>query len=310
MLPRLEIRHLAMLVAVAEAPSMAVAAELLGLTQSALSHRLQEAERRLGTALFLRQRKRLILTPAGERLLLSARRVLEGLARTESDIAQIAAAGVTAVVRLGQAIYADLPWYAPFYAWAAERLPDLQLEVAADACERPLELLAEGALDLALVAGGVWRPGIRRQELFTDSLVAVMPPGHRWAAQPCVTPLDLSQEVFFSYGFVVQPGFENERFMRPANLFPRRVVKVGRPEAILELVAAGHGITILAAWAVEPWRRAGRVATRPLGESGLPLTWFAATREGDEAEAPGPRLAQALYRWCAESGGFNPSPAT
>lgn len=308
MQPRLEVRHLVMLIAVAEAPSMAAAAELLGLTQSALSHRLQEAERRLGAALFLRQRKRLVLTPAGERLLLSARRVVAGLARAESDIAQIAAAGVTAVARLGQAIYAALPWYAPFHAWASERLPDLQIEVASDACERPLELLAEGALDLALVAGGVWRPGVRKEALFTDALVAVVPPEHPWTKQRFVTPQDLSREVFLSYGFVVQPGFENERFMQPANLFPRRIIKVGRPEAILELVAAGRGVTVLTAWAVAPWVAAGRLAARPLGKEGLPLEWFAATRESDDAKAPGPRLARALRYWCEETGGFNPMP--
>ena len=40
--PRLEMRHLAMLITVADAPSMAQAAAVLGLTQSALTHRLRE----------------------------------------------------------------------------------------------------------------------------------------------------------------------------------------------------------------------------------------------------------------------------
>lgn len=310
---RVEMRHLAMLVAVADAPSMAHAAALLGLTQSALSHRLREAERRLDAALFRREGRRLVLTPAGERLLLTARRLVTDLARAESDVRQIAASGVRAVVRLAQAEYAAMPWYAPFYAHARERLPDLQLEVAADAAERSLELLAEGAIDVALVAGEVEWPSIRRRPLYQDSLVAVVAPGHPWERLEAVRPDDLARERMLSYGFVVQPGFENRRFMRASGRYPRSLVKVGRPEALMELVAAGQGIGILSAWAVAALVEAGRLVAKPLAlpdqPPGLSLAWYAATRESDAADAPGPRLAAVLAEWCAAGEGLRTRPA-
>lgn len=312
MQPRLEVRHLVMLIAIADAPSMAHAAGLLGLTQSALSHRLREAERRLDAALFRREGRRLALTPAGERLLLTARRLASDLARAESDVRQIAASGVDAVGRIGQAEYAAMPWYAPFYAYARERLPDIQLEVAADAAERALELLAESAIDLALVAGEPARPGMRLLPVFADALVAVAAPGHAWAGLDAVRPDDLADERMLSYGFVVQPGFENQRFMRASGRFPRSIVKVGRPEALMELVAAGHGISILSAWAVRPLVEAGRLVARPLAlpgrPPGLPLAWHAATRESDPADAPGPRLAAALADWCRGGEGLATLP--
>src|ERR1700694_1822450 len=64
----LEIRHLQLVAAVAEVGSLTRAGDRLHLTQSALSHQLRDIESRLGTALFLRVGKRLVLTPAGERL--------------------------------------------------------------------------------------------------------------------------------------------------------------------------------------------------------------------------------------------------
>src|SRR5919108_6468138 len=83
---KLEIRHLKLLAAVAEEGSVTDAGKRLYLTQSALSHQLRDAEEKLGTALFLRLGKKMVLTPAGEKLLACAQNVLEELAQTESQI--------------------------------------------------------------------------------------------------------------------------------------------------------------------------------------------------------------------------------
>src|SRR5258708_2213591 len=82
----LEIRHLRLVSAVADVGSLTRAGDQLHLTQSALSHQLRDIESRLGAALFLRVGKRLVLTPAGERLLASARDVLDRLDRTRRGI--------------------------------------------------------------------------------------------------------------------------------------------------------------------------------------------------------------------------------
>ena len=82
----LEIRHLKLVRAVTTAGSLTGAGSVLNLTQSALSHQLRDIESRLGAALFLRVGKRMMLTPAGERLLRSADEVLEAIQRTEDSI--------------------------------------------------------------------------------------------------------------------------------------------------------------------------------------------------------------------------------
>src|SRR5215813_8959956 len=77
----LEVRHLRLVKEVSGAGSLTRAGASLHLTQSALSHQLRDIESRLGTPLFLRVGKRMMLTPAGERLLASARDVLARLER-------------------------------------------------------------------------------------------------------------------------------------------------------------------------------------------------------------------------------------
>jgi len=85
----LEVRHLRLVAAVAAVGSLTRAGDRLHLTQSALSHQLRDIESRLGTALFLRIGKRLVLTPAGQRLLASATDVLGRLEEAERDIREM-----------------------------------------------------------------------------------------------------------------------------------------------------------------------------------------------------------------------------
>src|SRR5215470_7595809 len=96
---KLEIRHLRLLAAVADTGTVTEASKRLHVTQSALSHQLRDAEEKLGTTLFLRLGKRMVLTPAGEILLASTRRVLEELSSAERMISG-SNSGARGVIRL------------------------------------------------------------------------------------------------------------------------------------------------------------------------------------------------------------------
>ncbi len=88
----LEVRHLRLVREVSATGSLTRAGAALHLTQSALSHQLRDIESRLGTALFLRVGKRMVLTPAGERVLRAADEVLATIERTEDAVRQLAGA--------------------------------------------------------------------------------------------------------------------------------------------------------------------------------------------------------------------------
>src|SRR6185436_4554686 len=105
----LEVRHLQLVAAVADTGSLTRAGDRLHLTQSALSHQLRDIESRLGAALFLRVGERLVLTPAGERLLATARDVLDRLDRTEQDIHQMGKA-LAGMLRLTTECYTCYHW--------------------------------------------------------------------------------------------------------------------------------------------------------------------------------------------------------
>ena len=94
----LEVRDIRLVQAVAEEGSLTKAGNVLFLTQSALSRQLADLERRLGVALFQRSGRRMVPTPAAERLLESGREIMGAVARAEEE-ARAAAGNAEAVLR-------------------------------------------------------------------------------------------------------------------------------------------------------------------------------------------------------------------
>src|SRR5687768_15493100 len=106
----LELRHLRLVAGLADAGGQPRAARRLNLTQSALSHQLRELEGRIGTQLFVRGRKRMVLTATGERVLASARRVLHEIDGLERELMSGEYAGGAGVIRLATECYTCYHW--------------------------------------------------------------------------------------------------------------------------------------------------------------------------------------------------------
>src|SRR5467141_3305459 len=150
----LEVRHLQLVAAVADVGSLTRAGDCLHLTQSALSHQLRDIESRLGTALFLRVGKRLVLTPAGERVLASARAILERLRQTEHDIREMGR-DRAGILRITTECYTCYHWLPPLLLHYRRKFPRVEVRIDVEATRRPIEVLLAGKLDLAIISSAV-----------------------------------------------------------------------------------------------------------------------------------------------------------
>ena len=133
----LEVRHLQLVAAVADMGSLTRAGDRLHLTQSALSHQLRGIESRLGAALFLRVGKRLVLTPAGERLLASAKDILERLAQAEEDIRRMGKEHA-GVLRITTECYTCYHWLPPLLMRYRRKFPRVEVRIDVEATRAPI----------------------------------------------------------------------------------------------------------------------------------------------------------------------------
>jgi LysR family transcriptional regulator for metE and metH len=273
----LEVRHLRLVQAIAEEGGVTRAGRRLHLTQSALSHQLRGAERHLGTRLFDRIGKRMVLTPAGERLLRSARAVLEELERTEEEIRR-QGDGEGGVLRLTTQCNTVYHWLPSRLRLFHRTHPRVDLQVVAGATDDPLPSLLEGAIDLAIVFRLVRDPRLTVRPLFRDEVVVVMKPGHRLARKPFVEAGDFAPEHLILYSIPRQSNLVFREVLIPAGVSPARVTHIQLTEGIVELVKEGLGIGVLARWAVAPQLERGELVARRLTSGGRFRHWSAAYR--------------------------------
>ena len=302
--PTLEVRHLEMIAVLSDTPRVTDAAEKLGITPSALSHRIREVERRLEVPLFMRVHKRLQPTPAVDYLAQVAKRLLADLVRTEEDVRKMAR-GVRHVVRLAVESYSAYHWLPAFLTYLRKHEPDIGLEVVAAASRDTLSSLHDRSVDLIIVSGEFNRAGVDLLPLFEDQLCFIMSPDHRLAGREVIEGEDVIGEDFITYTRVPEPDREYARLFRPSNSYPNWVETVEVPEAIVEMVAAGLGTSVLAGWAVSTAVSSGRIVTARVGADGISIPWYAAIRnENSPEDALNRRVMQILAEWCRRNGGL------
>ncbi|MEU1350127.1 hydrogen peroxide-inducible genes activator [Streptomyces sp. NPDC005775] len=163
--------------AVAEHLHFRDAAAAIGMSQPALSGAVSALEEALGVQLIERTTRKVLLSPAGERLAVRARVVLHAVGELMEEVEAVRAP-FTGVLRLGV-----IPTVAPYLLPTVLRLvhdryPDLDLQVHEEQTSSLLEGLAAGRLDLLLLAVPLGVPGVTELPLFDEDFVLVMERDH------------------------------------------------------------------------------------------------------------------------------------
>ncbi|MFF0220912.1 LysR substrate-binding domain-containing protein [Streptomyces sp. NPDC004629] len=163
--------------AVAEHLHFRDAAAAIGMSQPALSGAVATLEETLGVTLLERTTRKVLLSPAGERLAVRAKAVLAEVAALLEE-AEAVRAPFTGALRLG-VIPTVAPYLLPTVLGVVhDRYPDLDLQVHEEQTASLVDGLSSGRLDLLLLAVPLGVPSVTELPLFDEDFVLVTPPEH------------------------------------------------------------------------------------------------------------------------------------
>ena len=294
---QLNISHLKMICTIDQAATVKEAAQALFITQPALTNRIREAERRLKTHLFIRKGRKLIITSAGKRLLDSAQKILEELERAEYDIALLAE-GIEQVLRIGTPHYASFKWLPFAINTFNEALPNIELEITANTTHEPMAALLRGDIDIAMISSPKKRltldEACSASFILQDELLACLSSKHKNASKHYLEAEEFSDEVYITNSTVPEKDREYELFFKPKKILPRKVLQVGFNEAIIELVKANMGLTIMSERLIEAYLFNNEIKTVKLGKSGLKIYWHLVYLKQNKMIKPVKLLTQIL----------------
>ena len=148
----MESKKLEALLMAVDLGSFTKAAEVLGYTQSGLTHMMNSLEKEVGFTLLERGRSGVRLTEEGERIAPAVREFLQANARLDSVIEQVASSR-TEIIRVSAYASIAMHWLPGIIQRFREEYPDVDVDIRmADHVDVPYELLAQGKMDAILVS--------------------------------------------------------------------------------------------------------------------------------------------------------------
>jgi DNA-binding transcriptional LysR family regulator len=258
----MDTRQLAAFCAVVERRSFSQAAERLGVTQPAVSLQVRALEKRLGTQLVDRSGRRVEPTEAGRRLYRGAQRMLALEEQIVADVSASREGALAGDLVLG-ASTGPAAIALPLLLCEFQReSPDVRVFLTVSDTHSIVERVSARELELGIVGAARRHRGVRFEPFFSDQVILVCPPGHRFAGRD-VTFDDLKEEslVLMQEGAGVRQVVEDA--LRRTGLRVRDLdvhLELGLQESVRSAVAAGYGVTFISRTAVEADLAAGTLA--------------------------------------------------
>ena len=249
----MEIRHVRVFREVVEQGGFSRAAKSLGATQSTVSKAVAQLEHDCGSPLLDRSGRKPSMTPAGE---IVYRRGLTLLREREALRGDLDAIRGHRKGRLSLGIppLGSGVLFAQAMALYRQRYPDIEIHLHEAGGRRLEEAVLAGEIELGitlppLVKGCVW------EEIYSEPVMALLPPGFAWPKGKPIRLRQLAQERFilFEEGFALNAIIATA--CRKRGFLPVEAARSGQADFIMALVAAGLGVAFLPRLVVEVQRR-------------------------------------------------------
>ncbi|MEL6549811.1 MAG: LysR family transcriptional regulator [Pseudomonadota bacterium] len=276
----IDLKHLRAVKMIHEAGGLARAADLLHITQSALSHQIKGLEDQVGVELFVRRTKPLKLSSAGMRMLRLAEKVLPEISAVEDEFRGLQA-GKTGRLHIAIECHACFEWLFPVLEAFRKAWPDVDVDIRPGLAFEAMPALGREEVDLVVSSDPEDLDGITFAPLFDYEAVFVASSAHPLAEKTFVEAEDFRDEQLITYPVERSRLDVFSQLLMPAKVEPRGIRQVELTAVILLLVASNRGVAVLPDWVVREVRYNSDYVTRPLTRDGITRRLYAAVREED-----------------------------
>ncbi|MEM9715050.1 MAG: LysR family transcriptional regulator [Pseudomonadota bacterium] len=280
----LEFRHLKSIKAIHDQGSLSAAAAVLNVTQSALSHQIKALEEQVGSELFLRRSKPMQLSKAGQQLLELAEKILPQIAEAEAAFRD-QRDGKSGRMHIAIECHACFEWLFPVLEDFRHLWPKVDVDIRPGLAFDALPALSREDVDLVISSDPETIPDVSFESLFDYEATFICAQDHPLAKRDFITAQDFRDQTLITYP-VPQARLDIfSQLLMPAGIAPANVRQAELTAVIVLLVASGRGVSVLPDWVIEDQKYGHDFVAKPLTETGLTRSLFAAIRQ-KETEAP------------------------
>ena len=265
-------RQLRAFSSLARTGSFTLAAKELSLTQSAVSHSMRALEREVGCRLLDKMGKKVVLTEAGESLLIHVGRILAEMALARAELGQLGKWGQSRL-RIGASSTACQYVLPSVLGEFKKKYPQCAISIEPGDTPEAIESLRERRIDLAVNLEPRRDEPLEFRPIFNDELQFVVSPLHPWARAGRVDRTEIARQSYILYGKRSYTSEMIDTYFRADDIVLHSTIDLGSMEAIKELVKLGLGASILAAWTCRKELEERSLVALPLGKRKLKRRW-------------------------------------
>ncbi len=249
----MELRQIRSFLSIAETLHFGRTAELIHLSQPALSLQIRALEEDVGVRLFERNRRKTTLTAAGVAFRDEAAHALSHLDQAIRR-AKLAANGKLGLLRIGFISTAGSEIVPDIFRQFKELNPEVEFSLRAITTADQVQMLETGSLDIGFLRLPIGEhPALDVVTVHRERFVLVVPASHKLAKRKKVRLSDVSDQEFVMYARTYAPGFHDLIFgiLRDAGIVPNVSQTAAEISTVISLVVAHMGIALLPASAVK-----------------------------------------------------------
>lgn len=276
----LEFRHLRTIRAIQQAGGLARAADMLNMTQSALSHQVKGLEDQAGVELFVRRSKPLKLSAAGIRMLRLAERILPEIDALEEEFRGLRS-GKSGRLHIAIECHACFEWLFPVLELFRHAWPEVDVDIRAGLAFEALPALQREEVDLVISSDPAPLANVVFNPLFDYHPMFVASAQNPLAEKKVIMAEDFRDQMLITYPVTRDKLDVFTELLTPAKVEPRGTRPVELTAVILMLVGSNRGVSVLPDWVLRELKTHTDYVTRPLGPGTITKRLYAATREED-----------------------------